>query len=58
MDDKIAIEVLKSILKKHPLNEKEREAVLAAIGILAWTKLAEGRMKGLKKRRDARTSEN
>ena len=49
MEDKEAIDFLMQLLEKYPLAEKEREAVRSAIGILSWTKLAEGRIKSLKK---------
>jgi hypothetical protein len=56
MEDKVAINKLKGLLEKYPLDEEEKEAVLTAIGILAWTKLTEGRMKNLKKGHDRRMS--
>ncbi|MDO8576006.1 MAG: hypothetical protein Q7R90_01695 [bacterium] len=52
MDDKKAIELLTKMLTKHPLTDEEKEAVREAIGILAWTKLMEGRVKSMKKGRD------
>ena len=42
MEDKEAIEILKGILEKHSLDEKETEAIRDAIGIMSWTKLVEG----------------
>lgn len=54
MEDKVAIEVLKRLLDKYRLEEDERQAVLSAIGILAWSKLIEGRVNSMKKERDRR----
>ena len=52
MDDKKAIELLTKMLTKHPLSAEEKEAVREAIGILAWSKLIEGRVNSMKKVRD------
>jgi hypothetical protein len=54
MNDKHTIEILKTMLTKYPLAKEEDEAVRDAIGILAWTKLSEGRMKNLKRAREKR----
>lgn len=56
MEDKVAVEVLKELLSKYSLDEKEKEAVRTAIGVLAWTKLVEGKIKGMKKRREERAN--
>jgi hypothetical protein len=56
MEDKVAIDILNDLLKKYPLAEDEQQAILTAIGILAWTKLSEGHMKSLKQGREKRTS--
>lgn len=58
MDDKKAIELLTKMLEKYPLTNEEKEAVREAIGILAWSKLMEGRVKSMKKARDKRLEEN
>lgn len=52
MEDKEAIEILKQMLKKHPLNVKEQEAVRTAVGILGWSKLMEGYIDRKKRARD------
>jgi hypothetical protein len=52
VEHKPAIEVLKSLLEKHPLSPAEKEAVLTAIGVLSWSALARSRLKGLKERRE------
>jgi hypothetical protein len=50
-----AIEVLKSLLEKHPLDEKEKEAVMIAMGVLSWGGLYESKLKDRKARRDKST---
>ena len=45
MDDKKAIAVLMELLKKPALSAQEKEAILAAIGVLSWTSLAQSRIK-------------
>jgi hypothetical protein len=52
MDDKKAVKILMRLLDKHELNNEERKAVKAAIGILSWTTLAKSRMKENKKKLD------
>jgi DNA-binding SARP family transcriptional activator len=47
-----AIEVLKNLLNKHPLDEKEREAVMTALGVLNWGGLYESKLKDRKAKRD------
>jgi len=47
-----AIKILKAILKKHPLNEKEKEAVMIALGVLSWGGLYESKLKDRKSKRD------
>jgi hypothetical protein len=42
MEDSEAVKILIEILKKHPLNDKEKQAVKTAIGLMGWTKLVEG----------------
>lgn len=54
MEDKVAIDLLKGLLEKYPLDEEEKQAVLTAIGILGWSKLMEGRVNSMKKGRDKR----
>lgn len=58
MEDKEAIKILTSFLKKYPLTKKEAEAVREAIGILSWTKLMEGYVNRRKKSRDKKLSED
>lgn len=47
MQDKEVIKILRSLLEKRILTEKEEEAVREAIGILSWTKLGESRIKNI-----------
>jgi hypothetical protein len=54
MDDKKAMEILLSLLKKALLNQEEREAVEAAIGILSWTVLSKSRIKAQKEKGERR----
>jgi hypothetical protein len=53
MEDKEAIEVLTNMAEKKTLCEKEREAILVAIGALSWTKLGKARIAGIAKARQA-----
>ncbi len=54
MEHQEAIIILKNLMDKNILNEKEKEAVFTAIGVLGWTKLAAARIKAMgDKRRKA-----
>jgi hypothetical protein len=50
-----AIEVLKKLLNRHPLDAEEKEAVMTAIGILSWSSLSKSKMKAQKAKRDKST---
>jgi hypothetical protein len=50
-----AIEVLKKLLNRHPLDAEEKEAVMTAIGILSWGSLSKSKMKAQKAKRDKST---
>jgi len=52
MEHKKAIVVLMNILKKYPLDAKEKEAVLNSIGLLDWAARAKNRIKILKAKKD------
>jgi len=52
MEYEKAIAVLKSLLDRHSLNDEEKEAVMAAIGILSWGTLSKSQLKARKARRD------
>jgi len=54
MDDKKAIGVLMKLLKKRSLNDKEKEAIMAAIGILDLASLGANRMKSIINARKAK----
>jgi hypothetical protein len=58
MEDKDAIEILTKMLEKKSLSEKEKEAVLTAIGILSWSKLGQGRLKQIAKAHKAKLEYN
>ncbi len=45
MEDKEAATILMKLLDKHLLSGKEKEAVLAAIGVLGWTTLSKSKIK-------------
>lgn len=44
MEDKEAIDILKKLLDKPSVAEKEKEAIMTAIGALGWFKLGKNRM--------------
>ena len=52
MEHKEASEILISLLKKGALEADEKEAVLTAIGVLAWTALSKAKIKALKSKKD------
>ena len=52
MEYKKAINILKSLLDKHPLTDEEKEAVMTAIGVLSWGSLAKSKIKALKAKRE------
>ncbi|WP_165802768.1 hypothetical protein [Dehalogenimonas alkenigignens] len=52
MDNQKAIEILKKMLEKPSLDAEEKEAVMAALGMLGWVKLAKSRVKAAKEKRD------
>jgi len=54
MEYKKAVTILMSLLDKHSLDAKEKEAVLTAIGVLDWASLAKNRMKRIIKARKAK----
>jgi hypothetical protein len=56
MNDKKTIEILQRILERYSLSKEEQEAVRSAIGILAWTSLAETRLAQRGERRRAEQS--
>lgn len=42
MEDSEAVQILIAMLKKYPFDEKEKEALKNAVGLMGWTKLVEG----------------
>jgi hypothetical protein len=55
MEDQKAITILKNLVSKDMLTDEEKEAVMAAIGILNWTSLSKSRIKAQKAKRDKST---
>ena len=55
MEYQKAIELLKSLLDRHPLNAEEKEAVMTAMGVLSWGSLAQSKLKARKAKRDKST---
>ena len=47
MEYKKAVDILISMLDKHPLDAEEKEAVKTAIGILGWATFAKSKIKAL-----------
>jgi len=52
MEDKKALAILMKMIKKPSLSAEEKEAILAAIGVLGWTSLAESKRKELRAKRE------
>jgi hypothetical protein len=55
MEYQKAIDILKSLLDKHPLNAEEKEAVITAIGVLSWVSLSKSKIRAQKAKRDKST---
>ena len=55
MEYQKAIDILKKLLEKHPLNPEEKEAVMTAIGVLSLGSLAKSRIKNIKAKREKST---
>jgi len=54
MEDKKAAEILIKMIDSRALEGEEKEAVLAAVGVLSWTSLAKNRIDSLAKNRKAK----
>ncbi|HUO50237.1 MAG TPA: hypothetical protein VMU25_01565 [Candidatus Paceibacterota bacterium] len=52
MEDSEAVKILIAMLEKYSFDEKEKEAIKGAIGLMGWTKLVEGFNERRKKARD------
>jgi hypothetical protein len=52
MEYQEAITILKNLLENHPLDDKEKEAVMTALGVLSWGGLYESKLKERKAKRD------
>ena len=55
MEYQEAIAILRSLLDRHSLDAKEKEAVMTAIGVLSWGSLAKSKIKARKAKRDKST---
>lgn len=53
MNHKEASAILIKLLDKPGLSPEEKEALSTAVGVLAWTSLAQSRVQSLKAKRDA-----
>jgi len=51
MEHKQAANVLIEMTKTRRLSAQEKEALLLAVGVLAWTSLAQSRIRNLKAKR-------
>lgn len=52
MEQKEAADILIGMLNKGEFSPEEKEAVTTAIGVLAWTSLAKGRIKAIKAKKE------
>ena len=55
MDYKEAVDVLKRLSEKYPLDASEKEAIMTAIGVLVWGALGKSATRAIKAKRDTRT---
>lgn len=58
MEYKKAIEILMSLMKKRSFNDKEKEAIMTAIGVLDLASLGENRMKSIINARKAKRAKS
>ena len=58
MEDKEVINILMRMIGKYSLSGEDKKAVLAAIGILSWSKLGQGRIKSIAKAQKAKRDKN
>ena len=54
MEYKKTVTILIGLLNRHSLGVEEKEAVLAAIGVLEWASLSQKRIKGLGRAKKAK----
>jgi hypothetical protein len=52
MEHKEASTILIKLLGKNQLDDEEREAILTAIGVLAWTSLSKSKIKAMRDKRE------
>ncbi len=55
MEYKEAVDILKRLVEKHPLDAEEKEAVMTAIGVLVWGALGKSKTRAIKAKRAKRT---
>lgn len=54
MEHKTALGILVQMIERRDLTDAEKEAVLTAIGVLSWTKLAKSRVRSIAAKRKVR----
>jgi len=52
MEHKEASDILINLLNKNLLGAKEKQAILTAIGVLAWTSLSKSKIKAMRDKRE------
>ncbi len=52
MEQQKAAEILIGMLSKRRFGAEEKEAIVTALGVLAWTTLSKSRIKAIKAKRD------
>lgn len=52
MEHKQAVGILISMLDKRELSAGEKEALMTAVGVLAWTKLSKSKVEAIKAKRN------
>jgi hypothetical protein len=52
MEHKEASTILIKLMGKNLLDAKEKEAVLTAVGVLAWTSLSKSKIKAMREKRE------
>ena len=58
MDHQKAFAILIKLLDKNQLDDEEREAILTAVGVLAWTSLSKSKIKAMRDKRERLKNDN
>ena len=58
MEPREAIEIIMNMRQKYPLDERELEAVMTAVGMLDSAAFTKNRIKGIIKKRKDRLNQN